>query len=465
MNRTHKAPAAKEIKKATKKVKRAKGKGEGKPNKVNGAALPPNSEPPDDATVFAEIERLAKLSVLAYQRAREGSAKSLELKVGMLDKLVEFKRTEATRGKALPEIKPWHQQVIGAELLDELAATYKRHVGLPTRGEEAAALWTLHAHCHDAADISPRFGITSSSPECGKSTLLRLIGDLVPRRLTASNITAAATFRAIEKWHPTLLIDEADTFLRDNDELRGVLNSSHSRSEAFVVRTTGDDYEPTIFSTWCPLVIAMIGSLPATLASRAIHIELQRLAKGEHVKPYRRAGPYTDLARKCARWAADNVEALRDADPNMEGIVNRAADNWRPLVAIADLAGDPWGGPTGKAREAILTLNQVDAGQTTAIVLLSDIRDILIELGEDDRVSSAELAKKLGEMEGRPWPEFGRSSKPITTNAIARLLKPFHVAPTKIRISNPVDGLSETVQGYYVEPLQAVFDRYLPPLS
>ena len=91
----------------------------------------------------------------------------------------------------------------------------------------------------------------------------------------------------MEKYKPTLLIDEADTFLHDNDELRGVLNSGHARAGAYVVRTVGDTHEPEVFRTWAPKAIALIGKLPATLASRAVHIELKRLAPGETVEPLR----------------------------------------------------------------------------------------------------------------------------------------------------------------------------------
>ena len=91
-------------------------------------------------------------------------------------------------------------------------------------------------------------GITSPTPECGKTTCLTFLGALVPRACPASNITTAALFRAVEKWQPTLLIDEADTFLKNSDELRGVLNSGHQRSNAYVIRTTGDDHEPKRFA-------------------------------------------------------------------------------------------------------------------------------------------------------------------------------------------------------------------------
>ena len=40
----------------------------------------------------------------------------------------------------------------------------------------------------------------------------------------------------IEDLSPTLLIDEVDTFLSSNDQLRGILNSGYTRKTAFVLR-------------------------------------------------------------------------------------------------------------------------------------------------------------------------------------------------------------------------------------
>ena len=140
---------------------------------------------------------------------------------------------------------------------------------------------------------------------------------LVPRPLPASNITSAALFRAVEKWCPTVLVDEADTFLRDSDQLRGVLNCGHNRGAAYVIRTVGDDHEPRQFKTWAPKAIALIGKLPETLASRAIPIELRRMAIGETVEPIRadRLDHLKPLARKAARWAADKWRPCAQTEP------------------------------------------------------------------------------------------------------------------------------------------------------
>jgi hypothetical protein len=59
---------------------------------------------------------------------------------------------------------------------------------------------------------------------------------LVSRPVPAANISPPAFFRVIQDMRPTLLIDEADTFLRGSDELRGILNAGYSRETAFVMR-------------------------------------------------------------------------------------------------------------------------------------------------------------------------------------------------------------------------------------
>ena len=80
--------------------------------------------------------------------------------------------------------------------------------------------------------------------------------------------------------------------------------------------------------------------LPATLEDRAIVITMRRKTKGETIERYRpdRHGAAIDeLTRKAARWAADHLDELRKADPEIPPTLNdRAADNWVPLLAIAD---------------------------------------------------------------------------------------------------------------------------------
>ena len=85
----------------------------------------------------------------------------------------------------------------------------------------------------------------------------------------------------------------------------------------------------------------------------------KRKRSDERVTRFRplRPGDLPDLKRRCIRWAADNLISLRDAALDVavpDGLNDRAADNWEPLLAIADRAGGDW---PERARKAALALS------------------------------------------------------------------------------------------------------------
>ena len=264
---------------------------------------------------------------IEYGRQRKDAAASLGITVSLLDKLVAAEREpdDIKQGRALslPEPEPWPEPVNGAELLDTLSASIRRHVVMPDHAADTVALWLLHTYLLDCFGISPRLAITSPEKGCGKTTLLDVLSHLVMRPLPTGNATVSATFRVVEMKRPTLLIDEADTFLPDNQELRGILNTGH-RQGGFVLRTVGDDFEPRAFSTYSACGIALIGKLPATLADRSVPIDLQRRRPDEAIKAFRfdRTDHLDQLARQAARWAQDNADHVRGADPDIpDGVV------------------------------------------------------------------------------------------------------------------------------------------------
>jgi putative DNA primase/helicase len=417
-------------------------------------------EPNEEAILSA----LAALSPMDYDRQRASAAERLGVRVSTLDGHVKRLRGEADSVEGgttvtLDDPEPWPEHVNGVELLDALARTASRHLCLPTGAAETLALFIMHGHAHDTADISPILGVTSPTPECGKTTLLTLLGALMPRPLPASNITAAALFRSVELWRPSLLVDEADTFLANSDDLRGVINSGHNRSTAWVIRTAGEDHEPRRFATWAPKAIAQIGPLAPTLESRAIKIELRRMAEGEEVEPLRgdRLGYLQPLCRKAWRWAQDNAEALRMADPEIpSSLRGRTADNWRHLLAIADQVGGHW---PETARRASETMSAGSSERIAGVMVLEDLR-ALYDDREVDRLPSAEIVEALGKIEDGPWSEW-KKGKPITQCQLATLLKPFKIFPTTIRFP----GLPKPAKGYYLSDFDDAFHRYLPRAS
>lgn len=214
----------------------------------------------------------------------------------------------------------------------------------------------------DVVHVAPLLIITAAEKRCGKSLLLELLGKLVARPLTASNISPAALFRAIEDWQPTMLIDEVDSFMKDNENLRGIINSGHTRNSAFVWRTikVGESYTLTRFSTWGPKAISGIGHIADTLMDRGIVIEMRRKLPHELVERIRYAQPefFVSLARKLARFAKDYAEQVRQARPDLpQALDDRALDNWEPLLAIASVAGSEW---VGIATRAALNLSSAE---------------------------------------------------------------------------------------------------------
>src|SRR5215831_5405949 len=389
----------------------------------------------DEGDVAIEIARLARLSTIEYERDRKTGAERLGMRASILDRLVEGERARlglsggAIDGKqghavSFPEPEPWPEPVDGAALLNGIAAAIRQHVVLTDHPRDIIALWTLHTYLIDRFLVSPRLGIRSPTKGCGKTLLLDVLARLVARPLPTANVTPAAIFRVVEAHRPTLLIDEADTFLYHNDELRGVLNGN--RKGSTVLRTVGDDHEPRAFATYSACAVALIGALPDTLHDRSVTVDLKRRLVSEKAEPFRpdRADQLDVLARKAARWAQDHAARVADADPVMpDGIINRAADNLRPLLAIADAAGGEW--PQRKAAEASRSAGD-DASRLE--LLLGDIRDVFKEI----EMSSADLVKGLVAIEGRPWAELGKSRKPLTQNGLARMLKPLGIGPDKI---------------------------------
>ena len=62
-----------------------------------------------------------------------------------------------------------------------------------------------------------------------------------PRPLPLTDYSTSALFRVIEKYHPTLLLDEIDlkgsNKADDNGELSALLNGSQSRETAYILRS------------------------------------------------------------------------------------------------------------------------------------------------------------------------------------------------------------------------------------
>ena len=379
-------------------------------------------------------------------------------------------KSETSPSFTLPDFEPAEEPADITKLLDGIVEAIASYVSLDSYQVTAIALFILHCFCLEATDYTPRLIITSPTKRCGKSTLLRVIGKLVPRPLFLSGVTAAVLFRSIGDHRPVLLVDEADNAgLKQNEDLRIVFNEG-VYAEAKIGRTVGDAHEPKLFPIFAPVVFAGIGELPSTTMDRGIIVRMRRKLKSEDKVRFdrRRIDHLSLLCRQAARFAMDNVEALTAADPVVPDALNdRELDGWRPLLSIADMAGPAW---AEAARAAALALSEgcADRDEEPALMLLVDCRKIFEDLkakgkanyeanaamGAVAEITSAELMKRLHALEDRPWLEWGRMRKPITQNAIARLLRGYDIRPGNV---GPRDNRAK---GYLWAAFDDAWKRY-----
>lgn len=404
----------------------------------------PKIEVVTDANAKAEVERLAGLDTAAYETERKAVASRLGWRASVLDAEVNKARPrgggDAEDGdtpETIETVEPWPDPVDGASLAEEIRDRLQAHVIFGASGDaDAATLWIIGSYLMDTWRLWPRLLVTSPTKACGKSTLLEVIDAMAHRGFIVSNASPAAIFRAIEAWKPTLLLDEADTWMKQNEELAGVLNSGHTRRTARVIRVqeVNGEHLPTAFSTWCPMAIAGIGSQRDTLMSRSIIISLRRKLPEESVQrlPFDLHAQLLRIRRQIARWAADNAVTLgaMETEPPPCGD-DRLQDNFTPLWRIAQALGDVWPERIAAAYIASAQVDDEDA-EPAGIMMLRDIAEMFASRGAD-RIATSEIVGDLMVMEERPWGDW-RHGRPISAQTVAKHMKPFGIKAKVLKL-------------------------------
>ena len=178
----------------------------------------------------------------------------------------------------------------------------------------------------------------------------------------------------------------------------------------------GKKIETEEIPAFCAVALAGLGEVPDTILSRSIVIPMRRRASDEKVEPFRRRLVKKEavaLRERTAAWAALVVDTLRDAFPVMPSeIVDRQADIWEPLFAIAEAAGPTW---FEKVRVSAIALVTVARGkaQSLGVLLLKHLKAVF---GEADRMWTDDILKALLAMEEAPWSDI--RGKPLDARSL-----------------------------------------------
>lgn len=413
--------------------------------------------------VVKTVHKLALLKPIEYDRVRVEQARILGIRQPVLDAEVKAARSTNKQSDRLPfpAVEPHADPIDPADLLNEISGAIRQFIVLDEYQAHAAALWVAMTYFVDVLEVAPLAIINAPEKSCGKTQLLNVMGKMTSKSLPASNASASALFRAVELWEPTILIDEADTFFRDNVELHGMVNAGYLRG-GFVLRSesVGDSFEPKMFSVYSAKALAGIKlekHLPEATMSRGIVFNLRRKLSGESVSRLRHANPdlFMGIASKLLRFTEDYSDQVKKARPDLpDELSDREQDNWEGLFAIASCAGADW---LNKANNAALKLSESSSDKTVSAgnELLSDIQSVF-ENKRIDKISTADLIAALCDDDEAPWSTYNRG-KPIVPRQLKKQLEPYQIAPKAIRMFPN----SSQVRGFELDQFFDAFTRYL----
>jgi len=358
------------------------------------------------------------------------------------------------------------QQYGGILLLNDVDRFIRRFCALPDEHSfTAVALWTAHTHMVEHFHTTPRLMMSSPEAASGKTRVLEVLDLLVPESMMSLSASPAAIFRTLADRQITLLFDEVDAIWSkkgkddNHEDLRALLNAGYKRG-ASIPRCVGPKHEVVPFKVYCAVALAGLGDLPDTIMSRAVIIRMRRRAPDEVIEPFRSRQHEPEghhIRDRLADWSAVVGSQAGEAWPELpDGIVDRPAEVWEPLIAVADVAGGAW---PAKARAACVELNKVsqDRRASLGVRLLSDLR---ILFGDKDAMHTETILEKLVAGDGldddAPWAEL--RGKPLAVRGLASMLKPYGVHSVKVTVNG------RSLQGYRREHLWDAWVRYLSPL-
>ncbi len=363
----------------------------------------------------------------------------------------------ATSGEGCPD---------GAELLDRIHDFVRRFICYPSEESSIAhVLWIVHTHFMEQWFSTGRLAVLSPEPGSGKSRVLEITALLVPRPILSVGSTASFILRNVadQDNRPTILYDEIDTIFgnpRGNEALRGMINAGYRRGA-----TTGRCFVEKgkvlteRLPTYAAVAMGGLGDLPDTIMSRSIVIRMKKPAPGQKAEPFRpihHEPLANDLHDELAAWSASIAGEVVSTEPLLpDGIVDRHADVWSPLLTVAELAGGQWPDRARWAASAFLNASKANERLSLGVQLLWDIYRCL---GDRDRIPTSELLKALLADDEAPWGDL--RGKRIDARILGRMLRPYGIQSSSIRVP---DG--STPKGYKREDFYDAWKRYLPVLE
>jgi hypothetical protein len=185
----------------------------------------------------------------------------------------------------------------------------------------------------------------------GKTRALECFQRLCYRSIMATSMSAASLFRALEAWHPTLLLDETEIYNREAMvEVLALLNSGYRKGQYAIRIEKIEQGTPQIamFDTFGFKVLAGTDELAATLQSRCIITTMSKAVR--HVNLFIDEDRAQELRNKLSMYRFQNLgKKLENFDISK---LNGYFQNARVIELFVSLLQVA---PTDEIRQRLLT--------------------------------------------------------------------------------------------------------------
>ncbi len=323
------------------------------------------------------------------------------------------------------------------------------------------ALWIMASWLVDDFSTCPYLCMIAPKSS-GKTAVLNVLGELAYRSVSAISVTAASLFRAIEMWHITLLIDEAEYQIRSETEagqaLYGCLNGGYKRG-SYALRIEGDGSSstrvPAAYDVFGFKAIAATKLFHPTLESRSIIINM---VQGMPQKIIIEPGKMALIRAKLLFWRFETLGKLPIVFPNSK--IGRLIEMFIPLFTVAQLFKKKVGRQNkvkfeeinkiliDKIKEMEIDRKEEEQGSEDAMVISA-----IYDLSENERISTKEIATHL------KWIDEYTDSKEAAKSywKIGKVLKILGIRTKHTKQGNIIEHLEEPTHSV----LAKLYKRFL----
>lgn len=345
-------------------------------------------------------------------------------------------------------------------IANEVRSFIARFWAAPTAASlDLIVLWVLGTHVRGRGaapflmESYPLLMLGSTGPASGKSTALRLISELSSRGEMVIDPTAPSLLNLVEESYATACIDEMDTLLGNgagSRNLRAHLLTSYTAGGTITRAASG-----TVRKVDVHYPVALAGMLRTwathpnlnALRTRTLCIHCRPIVAGPDAPEITRFRPrhrtmaasYREVLSMWGLAEGPRVAVTAEHITLPEEIVNRDAELWEPIMAVAEVLGGDW---PDRARAACAEITsgapgEEDAPRTPVEWLLRDLSHVWTPGAA--RMSSADIVSGLMALPESPWRRWldANPDNPAVSGGkqLAAMLAERDVRPRVMKIS------------------------------